>query len=619
MLKEIFTRILNEYQDIYTNVWKTKNFTNELFTFFNNDVKNEVSKIAHNKNPLLLVNSSTGVGKTTKTPWIAIFDKRITTKASEGTYIVYLFNKDEKCVYLALEQSITEAKLRVKNSSISGRRSSKLVNTVLEDEKQRVLNLINHGSFNIDNTISTGKKDFDITAIMYKKYCLDSMPEDDVLETDLHELIDIYEQYYVNCVVKGNKDELDKKADIDVNKSPDNDIVNRTILEWSEIDEMMTFIYDYVLSRGFVFDKEIIKNFYLGLKSKPFAILAGISGTGKSKFTKLFAEAIDAEYKMISVRPDWSDSSDLFGHVNLDGNYVKGPIIDFIKDANSDLDRPYILCLDEMNLARVEYYFSDFLSIIETRDFHDGIIQSEHLLDDSIFGNDEMAKEKYKDLVLSQNLYVVGTVNMDETTFPFSKKVLDRANTIEFSDVDLSMGMEEEPNSISVIEPISVSNDFLKSDYLRLSQCYDQHSDLIDNMISFLEESNKTLTEINAQVAYRVRDEIGFYLVYNSERELILTNEAIDNSFLQKILPRVQGSSLSLKKVLINLFNIAAGTSRAITENDSGDVSQLMYNYLTRPNENDSKSNSIKYPNSAKKIAFMMRRYEDDGYTSYWL
>ena len=102
----------------------------------------------------------------------------------------------------------------------------------------------------------------------------------------------------------------------------------------------------------------------VSLKSKPFVILAGTSCTGKTRLVRLFAEAIGAtsangRYCQVAVRPDWSDSTDLFGHVDLNGNFVPGAILPFLKAAKDDSKHPYILCLDEMNLARVEYYMSD--------------------------------------------------------------------------------------------------------------------------------------------------------------------------------------------------------------------------------------------------------------------
>lgn len=144
-------------------------------------------------------------------------------------------------------------------------------------------------------------------------------------------------------------------------------------------------ITQYMKSKGFVYSESQIFNFYLSLKTKPFVLLAGISGTGKTRLARLFAEAIgatqDGRYLQVAVKPDWSDSSDLFGYKNLKGVFEVGNITKFIAQAMTDLDNPYFLVLDEMNLARVEYYFSDFLSLLETRDLHDdGTIRSHPLI-----------------------------------------------------------------------------------------------------------------------------------------------------------------------------------------------------------------------------------------------
>lgn len=96
-----------------------------------------------------------------------------------------------------------------------------------------------------------------------------------------------------------------------------------------------------------------------------------------------------------------------------------------------------------MNLARVEYYFSDIFSVMKSRKFYNGEIRTDKLIKRELFGTDESALAKYGTLYIPENLYIIGTVNMDETTFPFSKKVLDRANTIEFDEIDLKFNREE--------------------------------------------------------------------------------------------------------------------------------------------------------------------------------
>lgn len=374
--------------------------------------------------------------------------------------------------------------------------------------------------------------------------------------------------------------------------------------------ETVQQIKNYIAYKGFSYEEGLIENFYLSLKSKPFVILAGTSGTGKTRLVKLFAEAIGAtnangRYQMVSVRPDWSDSTDLFGHVDLNGHFLPGTIIDFVKRAQDDADHPYILCLDEMNLARVEYYLSDILSVIETRELTgSGSISSDPLVPANYFGSDQDAIMRYGTLPFPENMYIVGTVNMDETTFPFSKKVLDRANTIEFSYVDLL------PSDISsdAVPPLELSNSFLKSKYLLLKQCQDV--DTVNRYCAELKSINEILKSANAHVGYRVRDEIVFYLLNNKEAALISETVALDYEIMQKILPRIQGSSTSVKNMLCELFKFCAGDYEGY-QTETDDISAKMLRVAQKPD--------CKYKNSAYKIAFMVRRYEEDGFTSYWL
>ena len=369
------------------------------------------------------------------------------------------------------------------------------------------------------------------------------------------------------------------------------------------IKEKVEAIKAYIAEKGFNYEGDLIENFYLSLKSKPFVILAGTSGTGKTRLVKLFAEAIGAEMKLVPVRPDWSDSSDLFGHTDLSNHFHPGAIIDFIKKAEWNKEKPFFLCLDEMNLARVEYYLSDFLSIIETRDRKEnGDIETDPLVDVDYY-KDEVAQGKYGRVFMPENLYIIGTVNMDETTFPFSKKVLDRANTIEFSFVNL---MAKPKKSIVGSKKLNENNAFLKTDYLYLQDCDDDS--VVDTVCFDLEALNQILVKANLHVGYRVRDEILFYMMNNKKAALLSEDAAFDHEIMQKILPRVQGSSAAIKDVLSELFAKCAGDYSGF----SGiSAFEQMNSYIEQKD--------CKYPNSAKKIAFMMRRYEEDGFTSYWL
>lgn len=359
-------------------------------------------------------------------------------------------------------------------------------------------------------------------------------------------------------------------------------------------------IIKYIKNKGFQYDDELVENFFLCLKTKPFVILAGTSGTGKTKLVKLFSEAIGAEYMLVSVRPDWSDSSDLFGHTNLQGGFEPGAITKYVRSAIDNPNKPYFLCLDEMNLARVEYYFSDFLSLIETRKRKDGRIVTDPI------NIDNAGKEKNGTLYIPDNLYFIGTVNMDETTYPFSKKVLDRANTIEFSDVDLLLLFDTEKKEVS---PIVCSNDFLVTKYLApLTDIDEKQKTLVTKVCTELQTINEILRKANAHVGYRVRDEIVFYMLNNDEYKLLEYENALDFEIMQKILPRIQGSTQSIKDLLIELFQKCAGNYSSFSQDL---IWMQMKDYLN--------NEASIYPKSAEKICYMMRRFEEDGFTSYWL
>lgn len=388
------------------------------------------------------------------------------------------------------------------------------------------------------------------------------------------------------------------------------------IIEDGEVTAVLGKIEAYIHNKGFNYPPHLIENYYLSLKTKPFVILAGVSGTGKTKLIKLFAEAMGAtkdngQFTLIPVRPDWSDPSDLIGYSDLSGKFRPGRVTEVLLKASQNPTKPYFVCLDEMNLARVEHYFSDMLSILETQEWRDGRI----VTDPIIHGNSLVQEEDqavYGNLSIPENVYLIGTVNMDETTHPFSKKVLDRANTIEFNDIFLAQFPDEE--SGAELSPEPTSNQFLKSDYLQLVDAYHAESKaLITKTTDELVQINRILEEIHAHVGFRIRDAVCFYMLYNERFRLFSEEEAFDHQLLQKILPRIQGSSASIRRVLLNLMRECVGSSFAVNEylEDA--------NLLFEGNKLKPLLDQAKYPLSARKIASMLRRLEEDGFTSYWL
>ncbi|RED58511.1 MrcB family domain-containing protein [Cohnella lupini] len=388
-------------------------------------------------------------------------------------------------------------------------------------------------------------------------------------------------------------------------------------MDMLSVPERITAIKTYIRSQGFYYPNALIENLYLSFKTKPFVILAGVSGTGKTKLVKLFAEALGAtrdnnQFCLIPVRPDWSDPSDLLGYKDLTGAFRPGRLSEVLVEASKESNRhkPYFICLDEMNLARVEHYFSDLLSVIETQEWKNDRIVTHPLIQSNSLSVDDQSV--YGNLSLPDNVYLLGTVNMDETTHPFSKKVLDRANTIEFNFIDL----EQYPIGIDPITEVlslTAPNSFLRSDYLQLVDVYEDEKKLVETATKKLVKVNGILEQIHSHVGFRIRDSVCFYMIYNKRFQLMSDNEAFDLQLLQKILPRVQGSNTTVKRVLLLLMQEALG--RVITINQyEEDATELIKNWLTIDT-----GESATYPHSARKIAFMIRRLEEDGFTSYWL
>ena len=395
------------------------------------------------------------------------------------------------------------------------------------------------------------------------------------------ELTSFFNQFFANSLKVSNETKLNMK-----------DLINH--------------VHNYITNLGFQYQFEEVANFYLALRAKPFVILAGISGTGKTQLSRKFAAALGFSKEQViqlPVRPDWTDSSDLLGYTSLDGNFIPKDLTLAIQKATANPDKPYFFILDEMNLARVEHYFSDYLSVIETRERVGKEIKTDPILREEIL---KTAKNKndFKEMGLPQNLYMIGTVNMDETTHAFSKKVLDRANSIEMNEVDLNW-IRSNGNSTEKLN--NISNEIFKTVYLTSKELNDANKESISEEMSLLQAINKILEKADLHFAYRVRDEIAFYLIINKSYNLIDNNIAFDFQVVQKILPRIHGSSERVQTVLVELLNLFEGKD---FRSSNFEFSKLI--------EKIDMGN-LKHKRASKKIIFMLKRFDDDRFTSFWL
>jgi len=383
------------------------------------------------------------------------------------------------------------------------------------------------------------------------------------------------------------------------------------LLPSTEIGGRVADVLDFISRRGFVFEPWQVAAFVTAVRTKPFVILAGISGTGKTKLPRLVAEATGATCRVVPVRPDWTDSGDLLGSERLDGNFVPGPLLRAARDAMSNPDHQYFFLLDEMNIARVEYYLAEVLTHIEEKSRKPGgAIESKPLVPES---PPDSNGQTWNDVVLPSNLCIVGSVNMDETTHGFSRKVLDRSFVLEFSEIDLSK-IEAAGNPSATAWDIS---DWRQS-YLSVGE-YPQPADAtIVSVISTLTVLNLSLAAVQLQVGYRVRDEIALFCIHARDcaesfgRSGGLQVDPLDLAVAMKILPRLQGGGATIRRVLKDLLAWAEGSSgQSRAQNETTTESALE---LT-----EDEGAGDRFPLCAERLRLMIARHDESGFTSYWL
>ncbi len=374
------------------------------------------------------------------------------------------------------------------------------------------------------------------------------------------------------------------------------------------------------------------------IKSKPFLLLAGISGTGKSRIVRELARACwdveSEEYKaqkpknfeMVQVKPNWHDSSELIGYVSrIDGvRYVVGPFLRFMVKAIQDPETPYFLCLDEMNLAPVEQYFAEYLSVVESRKVkEDGTIETDPIIDYSdteeyqslinqLFPNNDDLRKSYltrsggKRLSIPQNLIVVGTVNMDETTFSFSRKVLDRAMTIEMNEVDMKGGLTtryEQIGKIGTAELIGTAVEGV--------DVYEQYKAVCDKVITYLQAVNDVLEGTPFKIAYRTRNEFLLYVVNNLPYSKNENGEEIEQN---AVIVRALDEITSMK-----ILSRIEGDESKVSESFLKELKETIESNLYRLLSHDPEAPISKgYHISSMKLDEMIDRLKKSGYTSFW-
>ena len=383
------------------------------------------------------------------------------------------------------------------------------------------------------------------------------------------------------------------------------------------------------------------------LRTKPFMLLAGISGTGKSRIVRKLAQATTTQkydkdedrwkdnrpenFELIQVKPNWHNSMDVVGfYSNISGKYEFTPFVEFIVKAWQHKDTPYFLCLDEMNLAPVEEYFAEFLSAIESRSTDE---KGDYITDPIIkpfknFGEKEgksmliqllgdadpidknpIAIHFYeKGLTLPPNLMVMGTVNMDETTFSFSRKVLDRAMSMEMNEVDYDKFLSGESEQFPLLKDI---NDLL----VKRPQLASEVKEEIDSakVIGYLKDVNNLLDGTPFKLGYRAANEAMLYVAASRDfaGEKFSIEKALDEFTLMKILSRIEGDD---NRLTVDENDLVLETIGKDSITDAGEDRINLLNCLRAIVRENIGSNT----ETEKKINIMYRTLEREHFVSYW-
>ena len=634
-LKEILSQFVNGWVQA-----TSEQFTNHpIATLFRQDFKEEIEKIVKQNFGSFEIKASVGAGNWANVAWLSILNPAITSTTQDGIYPVYLFNADGSGFYLSLMQGAT-----IPTKNLGKRKAEQRANEIKQILLTQLPELAQWGEQDIDLKATTilGQS-YEKSNISAKFYASSAIPENDELIANLNELLQIYKK------IDGFNFEEFVETEIET-AAPDLSNPTPPLIEKAAL-------------------------------SKPFLLLAGISGTGKTRFVRKQAEAsgqLDETYCLTSVRPDWHEPSDLLGYIsrlNGDAEYITTDVLQFIAKAwrgiadqgltieiqaisgqgkrlvvtgeKEDLESilPYWLCLDEMNLAPVEQYFADYLSVLETREWQwDGdqfTYSSDALLKPATI-NEVANKAKLRQalgfenaaydelwalicqygLSLPFNLIVAGTVNMDETTHGFSRKVIDRALSFDFG--------EFFPNDYQAFfSPTSHNKCLSYPIWSQVTQADLTHTVDSDGLktIALLTAVNTVLQNTPFELAYRALNELLLAVASEQPQDELTLTAVWDDFMMCKVLPRIEGDC---DKLVTNDGSDLLTQLNGVLEAQFASIWQVgsQGNGATRPDLHREKivdpsltnvDKTLMIPCRSKaKLSWMQQRLASATFTSFW-
>lgn len=371
----------------------------------------------------------------------------------------------------------------------------------------------------------------------------------------------------------------------------------------SILNEFKNSVYNSNLK----FSNQLILRFIASLTAKPFIILSGLSGSGKTKIAQSFVQWIsenDSQYKIVPVGADWTNREPLLGYPNglnpIEYITPDSGVLHLLLEASKEQNqrKPYFIILDEMNLSHVERYFADFLSIMESRDTIKLYTGSDRTSLDGLDITQQIGWPK--------NVFIIGTVNIDETTYMFSPKVLDRANVIEFRITEKEIADFLNNPGIPDLSKLTKQGANMAENFLAIAATSntDKNEELTDKLNLFFSE----LKKVGAEFGYRTASEIMQLVAKLKTLEpTIENNECLDIAIMQKLLPKLHGSRSKLVKVLIALAALC------VDEKQKEEFIKNFDNHIKK----DFDGIDVKFVISFEKLIRMYKNVIANGFTSY--
>jgi len=508
---------------------------------------------------------SVGKGNWASVPWLAFLDTRETTSAKHGLYCLFLFREDMSGVYLALTQG--SAKPREK------------------DRIRGLLPPLNSGFRTDDEVDLRGNgtaRSYADRVIAYKLYQRGSVPDDVTIEHDVHELLAAYRGY------------------LDHRTAPVDDRA-----------AMVEELIDAVDATGFQYPAWLIAAYVAAVRTERFVILAGATGSGKSSLPQLVAAATGSECKVVAVRADWTDSSDVTGYIDQKEAFRPGVLLHAARKAAADPRRMHFLLFDEMNLARVEHYLPEFLSVIASRrPDEQGVTRTLPLFSQPLGEGDA----EWNLIELPENLAIIGTVNMDEAGTGFSPRVLDRAFTIEMPAAEPtewsraeSYVPRESKWPVSAWRPLAL-------DRRHLPELTADEKRILASVDALLGEIDRCLVTVQFRCQHRLRSAVSLFALHAANIAASFRNvNPLDLAIHAKVLPRIRGGSAPVRLSVMQLLGMALRGTRLHDEREAGTMVQRW-----RDEGYPEHLAEARLPFTAARLCLMWQRLEIDGETSFW-